>query len=733
MHARLAALFVASGLLSWSAMADPLLSGKPAIEVLPIERTTITLPDGTTRELGEDFRMRLEDRAQASNLFVVTSPVSPFSERSLLDADRTTHALGDEFGGPVWSSSVPPATTVEIELKAFSFQVGSRATRTFYGFNEKIPARFAGNSFPLYKDAIRASFGPRFDVVGKPPLDSQSGLDIGSGFSLSLIFTKLAVHYEKYRARLAFLVRFRDPRGKMLYAERIAVGGDGRYWDFSLGYKGISLEMQSARRDAMLKAFDRGVARAFDHMARKHSELPRWARLDAILEGSRFLLGTGPNSEVLPGTLYTEINPEDPSDPIVLEVEETVSSGSIAVLAQATSLERLARLAPGATFAQGEPEGAGALDRTLAASATTMAAATAVTLDADPIETAKPKSKSTIRFSLFGWLRDLLSLPYRLWRYKQYDQDFEREARTKTLAVHPYEWFHIKPQEGYSDDFPQKPSKADRWAAGGWLESLGIDIKERFLYTRATRIALIDSGVDYNHPWLHSAFEKDELGYDFISGDNRPFDDSYAGTRVASTLHDIAPRTQIISLKVFSPYGVTTDNAIAGAFDEAIRQQVDLILVPWATTVPSAALRAGVELANVHGVPVITSAGDELRDIETAPVFPAAWSRELPNIFVATRLNTKSDWGRKLASGFSPNFVHIGVPTTAIEVASPRNRFTRTSGSDLAAGALAGAIARVIETGAAGDGLEAARSVLGECISKPSLMLRVSGGCVLSR
>lgn len=75
------------------------------------------------------------------------------------------------------------------------------------------------------------------------------------------------------------------------------------------------------------------------------------------------------------------------------------------------------------------------------------------------------------------------------------------------------------------------------------------------------RIAIIDSGINYNHPELASSYVG---GYDFVNNDNDPMDDNGHGTFVAGIISangknpnakGIAPNTEIIAMKVLNDTG----------------------------------------------------------------------------------------------------------------------------------------------------------------------------------
>ncbi len=90
------------------------------------------------------------------------------------------------------------------------------------------------------------------------------------------------------------------------------------------------------------------------------------------------------------------------------------------------------------------------------------------------------------------------------------------------------------------------------------------------------KVAIIDSGVDYNHRDLVANFDLNDLGYDFVKDDEDPNDVYGHGTHVAGTVGAIidgfgvvgvAPKVQLISLRILNDDGVGSESNTLAALD----------------------------------------------------------------------------------------------------------------------------------------------------------------------
>lgn len=216
-----------------------------------------------------------------------------------------------------------------------------------------------------------------------------------------------------------------------------------------------------------------------------------------------------------------------------------------------------------------------------------------------------------------------------------------------------------------------------------------VKAREIWNQTRGSGIvvAVLDSGINYNHPAIRENIQTkkselndqtdndsngltdDFMGWDFVHGDNLPFDDEGHGTHVsgliASPISGVAPDAKILPVKVLNPAG-SSDLAtvIAGIFYavDSGAQIINMSLGFEGPTAPPPLLEA-LEYARTKNVLVLVAAGNGDSqtgigyDIKNRPDWPAAIQKENMISVAATALGKITSY-----SNFSSELVHLGAP-----------------------------------------------------------------------
>ncbi|MEH7453261.1 S8 family peptidase [Gottfriedia acidiceleris] len=159
---------------------------------------------------------------------------------------------------------------------------------------------------------------------------------------------------------------------------------------------------------------------------------------------------------------------------------------------------------------------------------------------------------------------------------------------------------------------------------------------------KGIKVGVLDTGIDYNHPYLKPAFKG---GYDFIDNDNNPMETTYEdwkksgkaeknssgntyyteqGTHVSGTIggrganHSkyattgITPEADLYAYRVLGPYGSGATTGIIAALDKATEDGMDVINMSLgsATNDPMDVVSMAVNNAVLNGVTAVLSAGN---------------------------------------------------------------------------------------------------------------------------
>ncbi|MDJ1016628.1 MAG: S8 family serine peptidase [Paracoccaceae bacterium] len=214
------------------------------------------------------------------------------------------------------------------------------------------------------------------------------------------------------------------------------------------------------------------------------------------------------------------------------------------------------------------------------------------------------------------------------------------------------------------------------------------------------RVGLVDSGLAYDLEAFSDRLARDAegapLGYDYWDLDPWPYDGDVSrgpflpirhGTAVASILVREAPEAAIVPFRYPRP-----DMSRMGALvDRAAASGVRILAMPLGSN-RAEDWTAFSEALQRHDMLVIVSAGNDGRNIDEAPVFPAAL--DLENIVTVT----SADAFGKLAQGsnWGPTSVDIMLPAENLEALDFRGARVTASGSSYAVPRLAALAARVL-------------------------------------
>lgn len=254
------------------------------------------------------------------------------------------------------------------------------------------------------------------------------------------------------------------------------------------------------------------------------------------------------------------------------------------------------------------------------------------------------------------------------------------------------------------------------------------DAQNGFRITGTGIVAVIDTGVDVNHPVLQAVLLP---GYDFTrnqpgasewldvselqngyidtdSQDQQPgyvqqstaavLDQSTAavldggdytafghGTMTSGLVHLVAPKAQILPLKAFSSNGTGYLSNIVAALYYATQHHANVINMSFDLTSNSPSLTQAISYANKAGVVLVAAAGNEST---SAPVYPAALNSYVVGIASTTNWDTRSTF-----SNFGSVDVLIAAPGENIISTFPGGTYASASGTSFSSPLVAGSVA----------------------------------------
>lgn len=238
-------------------------------------------------------------------------------------------------------------------------------------------------------------------------------------------------------------------------------------------------------------------------------------------------------------------------------------------------------------------------------------------------------------------------------------------------------------------------------------------------------VALFDAGINYTLPKLAERMARapngQSLGYDFWDMDSRPFDSNPArspfyplrhGTKIASVIVDEAPGVRLLPYRYPRP-DMSRMEAMVRAADE---NGAVIVAMPMGSNNKedwTAFLKAVSERPDML---FIISAGNDGRDIDAQPVYPAMFGLE--NFLVVT---SSSDFGRLApGSNWGKKSVDIMVPAENVPVTTFYGEESRASGASLAVARVAALAARLLKANPTWRGPQLKAAILARAQPTPS-------------
>jgi len=220
-------------------------------------------------------------------------------------------------------------------------------------------------------------------------------------------------------------------------------------------------------------------------------------------------------------------------------------------------------------------------------------------------------------------------------------------------------------------------------------------------------VAVIDSGIDYNHPDLKDNMwtsEDGHHGFNAINNSYYPMDDLGHGTHVAGTIGAVGDNDlgvvgvnweiSLMAVKFIGEEGGgTVGNAIAGLeyVLERKRDGENIVATSnsWGGGGYSELLYEAIEKHQEEGISFVAAVGNDRSDVDKTPFYPANY--DLNNIISVAATDIDDELAR--FSNYGKRSVHVGAPGVNINSTLPNGQYGHMSGTSMAAPHVSGLVA----------------------------------------
>ena len=279
-----------------------------------------------------------------------------------------------------------------------------------------------------------------------------------------------------------------------------------------------------------------------------------------------------------------------------------------------------------------------------------------------------------------------------------------RKSVIETLSQNPYVEY-VEPNYIYTiNKTPNDPMLGQLWGivntgandSGGSVGTVGVDVDAVRAWDIQTGskdviVAVIDTGVSYNHPdlkdnmWVNEAeanglpgVDDDNNGViDDIHGANfvdatkptgNPMDDQGHGSHCSGTIAakgndgvgvvGVAWNARIMGVKFLSASGSGTLEGAVQAINYANKMGAKILSNSWGGGGFTQSLKDVIEQSNANGALFVAAAGNDSNNNDSNPTYPATY--DVPNILSVAAINNKGAVAS--FSNYGRNKVHVAAP-----------------------------------------------------------------------
>lgn len=277
---------------------------------------------------------------------------------------------------------------------------------------------------------------------------------------------------------------------------------------------------------------------------------------------------------------------------------------------------------------------------------------------------------------------------------------------------------------GLNNTGANEPDRSGGYSSTPGLAGADVDAERAWSITKGDKkvvVAVIDTGIDYNHPdlknnmWINekeipgNGIDDDSNGYvDDVYGWNAnakngdPMDGNDHGTHCAGTIgaeHNnglgvagVMGEVSLMAVKFLSDEGSGSLADAVVAIDYATKMNVDIMSNSWGGGGFSKALEDSIKAAKDKGIVFVAAAGNDGTNNDSRPTYPANY--QVDNV-ISVASHTAQD-NLSSFSCFGKRTVHVAAPGSNVLSTTPGGEYKVFSGTSMATPHVSGVIGLLI-------------------------------------
>ncbi len=219
------------------------------------------------------------------------------------------------------------------------------------------------------------------------------------------------------------------------------------------------------------------------------------------------------------------------------------------------------------------------------------------------------------------------------------------------------------------------------------IDKFNNDITEKALSISDTVVAVVDTGVDSDHPFLEGRVIPTKINTSASGIRNNSEDDHGHGTRIAGIIADSTlDNVYIKPYKVMDKWGDGTVITVAAGINCAVKDGVDVINISIGFEEDSEILKAAIRNAEENDIVVVGAAGNNASD---TIYYPASYS----SVLKVTAINSDNVFANFSSYG---NGVDLAAPGVNIVTSNIGGGFITVKGTSFSSPFVAAAAAAII-------------------------------------